>query len=132
MFPHHAVFLLCTGCTGKRKRTEFTPLAAYGDRELISDYRFLEEAAGLRDSSARDTQRMVQSQKLQQMRQLQTSVAPSSFVCAQLLLCSSSRKADRDGGCYFTVCSCWCSRFLCETDPGSGLFTGLCAVIGIV
>ena len=76
---------MCTGCTGKRKRTDFTPLAAYGDRELVSDYRFLEEAAGLRDSSARDTQRMLQSQKLQQMRQLQTSVALSSIVYAQLV-----------------------------------------------
>ena len=58
-------------------------MAAFGDRELISDYRFLEEAAGLRDSSARDTQRMVQSQKLQQLRQLQTSVSlPSTPLSA--------------------------------------------------
>ncbi len=68
-------------------------MATFGDRELISDYRFLEEGAGLRDSSARDTQRMLQSQKLQQLRQLQTSVGISAldlrplahaFVCSKL------------------------------------------------
>ena len=53
-------------------------MAAFSDRELVSDYNFLEEAALLRDSSARDTQRMLQSQKPHQLRQLQTSV--SSFL----------------------------------------------------
>ena len=66
------------------------PLAAFGDRELISDYRFLEEAVGLRDSSARDTQRMLQSQKLQQLRQLQTSVDLSTLTCTQLHVRSES------------------------------------------
>ena len=68
---------LHAGCTGKRKRTEYVPIAAFSDRELISDYNFLEEAALLRDSSARDTQRMLQSQKHHQLRQLQTSVRTS-------------------------------------------------------
>ncbi len=68
---------LHTGCTGKRQRTEYVPIAAFSDRELISDYNFLEEAAILRDSSARDTQRMLQSQKPHQLRQLQTSVSTS-------------------------------------------------------
>ena len=66
---------LHAGCTGKRKRTEYIPIAAFSDRELVSDYNFLEEAALLRDSSARDTQRMLQSQKPHQLRQLQTSVS---------------------------------------------------------
>ena len=52
-------------------------MAAFSDSELISDYNFLEEAALLRDSSARDTQRMLQSQKHHQLRQLQTSVSTS-------------------------------------------------------
>ena len=73
---------LHAGCTGKRKRTEYVPIAAFSDRELVSDYNFLEEAALLRDSSTRDTQRMLQSQKLLQLRQLQTSV--STFLhCSQ-------------------------------------------------
>lgn len=77
-----------TGCTGKRKRTDYVPMAGFGDRELISDYRFLEEAAGLRDSSARDTQRMLQSQKLQQLRQLQTSVGLSAlYLLVQFVSC---------------------------------------------
>ena len=63
-------------------------MAGFGDRELISDYRFLEEGAGLRDGSARDTQRMLQSQKLQQLRQLQTSVGlPTLTLHALLLKC---------------------------------------------
>lgn len=60
------------------------PLAEFGDRQLISDYRFLEEAVGLRDSSVRDTQRMLQSQKLQQLRQLQTSVDLLALICSRL------------------------------------------------
>ncbi len=68
-----------------------TSCAAGGDSgtgSSISDYRFLEEAAGLRDSSARDTQRMLQSQKLQQLRQLQTSVGLSAlYLLVQFVSC---------------------------------------------
>ncbi len=65
-------------------------MTAFGDRELISDYRFLEAAAALRDSCARDTQRMVKNQKVQQLRQLQTSVQLSLSMCLHLLVSTTT------------------------------------------
>lgn len=40
-----------TNCTGKRDRTSFLPLASFTDKQLISDYHFLEEALRERDSA---------------------------------------------------------------------------------
>lgn len=37
-----------TGCSGKRDRTAFVGRAAFDERTFLSDYRFLEEASGVR------------------------------------------------------------------------------------
>ena len=42
-----------TGCTGKRSRTGFVPLAEFDERALLSDYRFLEEAAAASHAAQR-------------------------------------------------------------------------------
>lgn len=42
-----------TGCTGKRSRTEMVTLAEFTERQLLSDYKFLEEAARLHDAAQR-------------------------------------------------------------------------------
>lgn len=41
------------GCTGKRSRTGFVPLTEFDERVLLSDYRFLEEAAAAGDAAQR-------------------------------------------------------------------------------
>lgn len=42
-----------TGCTGKRSRTEMVTLSDFTERQLLSDYKFLEEAARLNDVAQR-------------------------------------------------------------------------------
>ncbi|GBF96251.1 hypothetical protein Rsub_08796 [Raphidocelis subcapitata] len=42
-----------TGCTGKRDRLAFVPLGDFGDRELLSDYRWLEEVQRADDNAKR-------------------------------------------------------------------------------
>lgn len=42
-----------TGCTGKRSRTEMVTLSDFTERQLLSDYKFLEEASRLHDSAQR-------------------------------------------------------------------------------
>ncbi|KAK9834870.1 hypothetical protein WJX81_005212 [Elliptochloris bilobata] len=42
-----------TGCTGKRSRTGFVPLSEFDERALLSDYRFLEEAAAAGEAAHR-------------------------------------------------------------------------------
>ena len=41
------------GCTGKRSRTGFVPLSEFDERALLSDYRFLEEAAAVGHAAQR-------------------------------------------------------------------------------
>ena len=41
------------GCTGKRKRTDFVPLASFDDSALRSDYFLLEGAQRTRDAARR-------------------------------------------------------------------------------
>ncbi|KAK9809887.1 hypothetical protein WJX72_001076 [[Myrmecia] bisecta] len=43
-----------SGCTGKRARTAYVPLQAFTDRELISDFRLLEETVRVQDNAARN------------------------------------------------------------------------------
>ncbi|EIE21382.1 hypothetical protein COCSUDRAFT_48085 [Coccomyxa subellipsoidea C-169] len=61
------------GCSGKRQRTEFVPLSEFDERDLISDYNFLEEAAQLADSAQRSRQRLSSAQgpDIAAVRQLQ-------------------------------------------------------------
>ncbi len=40
-------------CTGKRSRTEMVTLSDFTERQLLSDYKFLEEAARLHDVAQR-------------------------------------------------------------------------------
>lgn len=47
------VHKVATGCTGKRSRTAFVPLCTFSDRELLSDYRLLEETARAHDVAQR-------------------------------------------------------------------------------
>ena len=42
-----------TGCTGKRSRTDMVTLSDFTERQLLSDYKFLEEAARLNDVAQR-------------------------------------------------------------------------------
>ena len=42
-----------TGCSGKRSRTAFVSLGTFSDRELLSDYRLLEETARAHDVAQR-------------------------------------------------------------------------------
>jgi len=44
---------LRAGCSGKRRRTDFLPLSAFDERALLSDYRFLEEAAAAGEAAQR-------------------------------------------------------------------------------
>ena len=46
------------GCTGKRSRTGFVRLGEFGERELASDFRFLEEAALLGEAAGRTRRRL--------------------------------------------------------------------------
>ena len=94
------------------------PVAAFGDRELISDYRFLEEAAALRDSCARDTQRMVKTQKLQQLRQLQTSVQLCVHVFMSPCLIHEPAKACK------ILMSMFMHRFLWHASIGGMILCG--------
>ena len=48
----------CAGCTGKRSRTGFVRLGKFGERELVSDFRFLEEAALLGEAAGRKRRRL--------------------------------------------------------------------------
>ncbi len=67
------------GCSGKRQRTEFVPLSEFDERDLISDYNFLEEAAQLADSAQRSRQRLSSAQgpDIAAVRQLQHQVGRS-------------------------------------------------------
>ncbi|GMH37249.1 hypothetical protein BSKO_05122 [Bryopsis sp. KO-2023] len=42
-----------TGCTGKRSRTEFKSIKEFDDRQLMSDYGFLEELVRFKDANKR-------------------------------------------------------------------------------
>lgn len=42
-----------SGCTGKRSRTDMVTLSDFTERQLLSDYKFLEEAARLNDVAKR-------------------------------------------------------------------------------
>ena len=46
------------GCTGKRSRTGFVRLGEFGERELASDFRLLEEAALLGEAAGRTRRRL--------------------------------------------------------------------------
>ena len=46
------------GCTGKRSRTGFVRLGEFGERELVSDFCFLEEAALLGEAAERTRRRL--------------------------------------------------------------------------
>ncbi|XP_072275692.1 box C/D snoRNA protein 1 [Pyxicephalus adspersus] len=44
-----------SACNGVRDKTAFVPLSTFSDIDLLSDYRFLEDAARVSDCSSRDT-----------------------------------------------------------------------------
>ena len=44
---------VCTGCSGKRSRTAYVPLASFADSHLRSDFFLLEGAKRLKDSARR-------------------------------------------------------------------------------
>jgi hypothetical protein len=47
------------GCSGKRSRTAHVRLGAFSERELVSDYRLLEEALLAAESAKRSRQRLI-------------------------------------------------------------------------
>lgn len=47
-----------TGCTGKRKQTQFVPLSQFDDNLLISDYNLLEDVKRVADSAQRQRLKM--------------------------------------------------------------------------
>jgi uncharacterized protein YdaU (DUF1376 family) len=63
------------GCTGKRNRAEFVALAEFDDAALMSDYRFLEDAAAASEAAARNQQRT--GEDIPQVRQLQHQASPA-------------------------------------------------------
>ena len=46
------------GCSGKRARTGQVQLSSFGERELVSDYRLLEEAVLLAEAARRSRRRL--------------------------------------------------------------------------
>ncbi|KAF9425331.1 Box C/D snoRNA protein 1 [Podila epigama] len=65
---------LDTTCTGVRSRTHFVERKQYGEREMMSDYNFLEEVGRSVDNAARDNMKVEQGSNAHRKKMLLSNI----------------------------------------------------------
>ncbi|KAG2320250.1 hypothetical protein Bca52824_013463 [Brassica carinata] len=129
-----------TGCTGKRKLTDFVPLSKFDDNLLLSDYNMLEETKRVAESALRRRHQLCKSPYLRfrlpgDLRSLQ--VAADSRKTKLWFFPGGMMKRDKNQSRYDNrrKCISWTvewrfhSTDVTLVDHGVGEDTSLCSVI---